>query len=140
AERLALVARENGCGVAQRAKVGEIQIRRSIVEGIAGGPLDTEIECHVLSVGKIRRRLVAVTLEGHSNAVDEPRGNGPSPLQIGVQARAAVRVKKTERLGHIAVATLERETVRQPVVLCDVTLYAQIDIVRVSWHRSLEVI
>ncbi len=110
-DRVALVARENGRGVAQRAKVGEIQIRRSIVEGIAGGPLDTEIERHVLSVGKIRRRLVPVTLEGHSNAVDKPRGNAPSPLQM-----------KTERLGHIAVATLERDSVRQPVLFCDVAL------------------
>src|SRR5215831_17336136 len=137
-QTLALVAGQNGRCVTQRPKVGEIQIRWPIVEGIAGGPLDTKLESHVLSVRKIWRGLIAVTLEGYSSVVGDPRRNVPSPLQVGVEAVAAGRIEKTEWLRHIAVATLKCERVRQPVIIGDVTLNAQLDIVRVSRHRGLE--
>ena len=135
-----LDAAEHRAGVGQRAEVGEGQVGRSEIDGIAGRSLDAQLRRDIGLKAKVRKRVVAVPVEAEGQYAERFLPEIAGIRQVGADARAAGVVPKTEELGGIAVAALPVQIERQTVALAHVLIQPHAEVVGVLGDRSQDLI
>ena len=89
----------------------------------------------------MRKRILsgAIAVERELRRVNGVGADVMRPTQIGVVAKTAAGIQKSEELRGIALAPLETFVQRQPIVLAKVLVQSQADIVGIGGNRGDEI-
>ncbi len=115
-DRGCLIPSQRRTRIGKAAEIGEREVRRAVVDGIARGPGDPQFGRDVGLVRKKRYCLAAIPAEIPTQVVDPLRSERVTPPEIRVVPESGGLVPKTVKLCLTPVAALHSEIEREPVL------------------------
>src|SRR5439155_8803758 len=131
AQRRSLITAQHGTGVSQGAVVGEGEIGRTVIDGVARGALDAELCGDVGGEGEERQRLGAAAAEAPAQGVGCPRAQSMAPTEALAPSQAVNRILESEELFGACAAIGDIEVAIDAVFLGQIVSQPQASVIGV---------